>query len=356
MSSGDGEYWTGVASMCLWLTKRTPSRADRKDGESMSRRMVRRLFGPNRWWACIAIAALPPTLGCAKLEKNYCDGHDVDETWCDQDEFRICRWDGDTNYVETVEHCMPGGCYKNVATGSIHCIVPKHTCPVGATGYQCLGDRRIDCATDGLAWDEGDCTWSAGPDAPSLHCVPNLGGEALPCGYTTEQCTTPDEIRCMGNGTVICRDSVWQAYVPSASAGQAVCDASKIRYTTCESGNVTGEFTWCEGDQVLRCDECVGYSDAQTKGETLCVAFTKLAQCEPGACISHDNNGFPSTIAGCKEPASECSSAGQIVCRGDRPGYCVTKGIVALARPCSEIWAVTNACELDARYGNAECN
>lgn len=196
---------------------------------------------------------------------------------------------GEGNWVSTeevFESCSLGSaCYKDPRTGTFGCHVAEYTCPAGSTGYQCHGNRRIDCSSSGVAWDLGDCTGAAGSGAPTMTCVPNPGGKTLPCGYTTEKCTTPDEVRCLGNGVVVCRESVWQAYVPNTTTGQSTCDASKIRYGRCKAGSNAQYDSWCEGDQVLHCDRCVLYRDAQTD-QHLCVAFTAVATCQPGDRVS----------------------------------------------------------------------
>jgi hypothetical protein len=284
--------------------------------------------------ACFALAASMSNLGC----DDGCDGHDSDEHWCDHDRLLVCRWESSGNYAETLEQCMPGGCYIGPQKGG-GCRVPDYTCPSGVTGYQCLGDRRIQCGVDGTAWDYHDCSQDTTQGAPTRHCVENPEGEMLACGYTNKACATPGEVRCLGEGSVVCRDSVWQGYVPSTAVGQSACDASSIRYNMgwCS----TRDSTWCEADEVRLCDKCVVYGDY----ESLCVEFTVLAQCEPGACSGHGNDVFPSHLTGCRQSAAECSSAGQPVCIADRPGYCVEPGVVALDRPCSEIFELTPICK-----------
>lgn len=310
----------------------------------MWRRIAHWLCGTSRCrpLACITLAAFAANLGC-----DACDGHDPysDELWCDNDRVLVCRWESAGNRVETVDQCMPGGCYKNPATGGVGCRVPNYICPEGVTGYQCLAERRIECGANGVAWDHNDCSQYIIPDAPPRHCVENPGGEILACGYTNERCATPGEVRCLGEGTVVCRDSVWQAFVPSAKVGQSVCDASSVRYDMLGCSHV--DFTWCEEDQVRRCDRCVDYR-IQGTDEYLCASFTSLVQCEPGACSSHyDDSGFPEWLTGCSQDAVECSAAGQSVCIGDRPGYCLAEGVVAVDRRCSEIWDVTPTCEMN---------
>jgi hypothetical protein len=267
-----------------------------------------------------------------------------------------CRQGSFGRYAEVVRTCMPGGCSMDPRTGSYGCRVPEYTCPAGVTGYQCLGDRRIDCAADRVAWDRGDCTEVASPGTSKMHCVANPGGEMLPCGFTTEPCATPGEVRCMGNGTVVCRDSVWTAYVPSAAVGQAACDANKIRYSGCGQRSWPQAHTWCEGDQIFQCDDCVDYyDDARTWGEYLCVSFTPIAECRPGTCFSHVDNAFLMTVIGCQEAASECSASGQIVCRGDRPGYCSGSGTAVLGKPCYENGSMTAECQLISQFDHANC-
>jgi hypothetical protein len=299
---------------------------------------------------CVVLLALAPNLGC-----NQCDGHDSDEYWCGNDRILYCRWESSGNVVDVVEQCMPGGCkagndfgYK----GGVSCRVPNYTCPAGVTGYQCLGERRVKCEGNGAARDYGDCSQHTIPNAPPRHCVENPGGEILFCGYTSERCTTPGEVRCLGDGTVVCQDSVWRRFVPSAVVGQSVCDASKIRYDMgwCS----TSESTWCQSDEVRLCDKCVDYRSPEIDtGEQLCVASTRLAQCDPGACFSHSNGwGFPKVLTGCAKSAPECSSASQNICAGDRPGYCVAPGVVILDRPCSEIWNLRPNCEVNVSTGD----
>jgi hypothetical protein len=241
---------------------------------------------------------------------------------------------------------MPGGCYKDPETHHLGCRVPDYTCPAGVTGYQCLGDRRIDCAANGVAWDHDDCSQSKSLYAQPRYCVPNPGGPILECGYTSESCTTPGEVRCLETGTVICRNSVWQGFVPSREIGQSVCDASGIRYD--EYQCLHRGYAWCEADQVRRCEKCFGADNDQGGYEDLCVGLTTIAQCEPGACVSlYDGEAFPAWITGCSQPAAECSAAGQSVCIDNRPGYCVAEGVVALDRPCPEIFDVTPTCRVD---------
>jgi hypothetical protein len=176
----------------------------------------------------------------------------------------------------------------------------------------------------------------------------------LACGYTNESCATPGEVRCLGDGTVVCRDSVWQAFVPSSIAGQSLCDASSIRYDMWSCSNVG--FSWCEADQVRRCDKCISY-DVQGTYEYLCVAFTTIAQCEPGACSTHvDESRIPGWITGCSQNAVECSAAGQTVCMSNRPGYCLAEGVVALDRSCSEIWDVTPVCAVKVSSADPTLN
>jgi hypothetical protein len=235
-------------------------------------------------WAGIVLAALSANLGCdfdvaPNLGKDNCDGHGGSETWCEGDQLMTCQQGDWSNQKQVVKSCRPGNCYGNPRTGTSGCSVPGYTCPAGTTGYQCHGDRRIDCLSGGVAWDLGVCNWSAGPGAPSMTCVPNPGGEVLPCGYAAEKCTTPGEVRCLGNGAVVCRESVWQAYVPNTTTGQSVCDASTIRYGRCTAGSEPRYDSWCEGEQVLHCDRCVQYSDEWTY-QHLCVAFSVVATCQ----------------------------------------------------------------------------
>lgn len=307
----------------------------------MWRRITSRIRGARRspLLASIVLAALANP-GC----DDACHGHDAytNERWCDQDRVLACYWESSGNRAEVKDQCQPGGCYEDPKTHDVGCRVPDYTCPEGVTGYQCLGERRIECE-NGVAWDHDDCSQYITPDAPAHHCVENPGGEILACGYTNERCTTPGEVRCLGQGTVICRDSVWQGFVPSSAVGQKVCDASSIRYDMgwCS----TRASTWCEADAVWLCDNCVDYEVAREPAEDLCVGFTKLAQCEPGTCVRHPNDRFPNLVTGCQESAVECLYADQPVCIGDRPGYCVAAGVVALDRPCSELWDLTPICK-----------
>jgi hypothetical protein len=313
--------------------------------------------------AGIVLAVFAANLGCGDCDADAKD-------WCQGDTVMTCRDEADHNEKVAIDQCMPGGCYNDPTSKlGAYCRVPLYTCPAGVTGYRCLEDRRIYCEANGVARDEGDCsTWPHDPAGPPLHCVEDPAGGMPGCGYTTERCTTLDEVMCLGDGTVECgKDFLWQSYVPSSATGQSVCDASKIRYTDCVTRNpayptfVPEDRTWCEGDQIVRCDKCVEYSGRPNNSIRVCASVVAIASCEPGTCISginKDASGPPSRITGCREPAPECTEAGQVFCRGDRPGYCSEPGFAALDRPCSQIHSHTQACSVDARppYPHVECD
>jgi len=313
---------------------------------------------------CLVLAILlAPTFAC-----DPCEGHDPykSEHWCNSDSVVVCRGESSGNRVEVVDRCMAGGCYKDPSTGQLGCRVPDYTCPSGVTGYQCLGDRRIDCAANGVTWDYGDCSENTSANRTmyteqdiSRHCVQNPGGAILGCGYTNQPCANPGQVQCIAEGTVVCRDSVWQGFVPDRVVH---CDPSSIRYD--EPNCTDAAYSWCEEDQVRRCTRCVSYPNVQGTYEYLCVGLTTIAQCEPGACFSHYRNEsqtFPDWISGCTQPAAECVTAGQSICIENRPGYCVAAGTVALDRDCRAIFADTPICETttgspDAGVPGARCN
>jgi hypothetical protein len=308
----------------------------------------------------VVLALFSANLGCW----DECDADGKD--WCEGDTVMTCHDEADHNDKVEDDHCMPGGCYKDSKSKyGAYCRVPLYTCPAGVTGYRCLEDRRIYCEANGVARDHDDCsTWPNDPSAPELHCVEDPAGGLPGCGYTTERCTTPGDVMCLGNGTVECgQDFLWQSFVPSTAAGQSVCDASKIRYRYCVNRDPTGptadatDDTWCEGDQIVRCDKCVEYSGQPNNSIRLCVSFTAIASCQPGTCTSSSNDVWvtPMRITGCQEPAPECTAEGQFICRGERPGYCSAPAVVALDRPCSEIWSLSRACEIDPQSDYVHC-
>ena len=265
-----------------------------------------------------AIALL--SAGC-----NPCRGHDDLEHWCEDDSIWECRSD---EGAVRINDCMPGGCQKS-SCGALSCVVPGYTCPSGVTGYTCLGNRRISCEADGVAGDLGDCG--------ELQCVENPGGDRLICGYLKERCYTPDEVRCLGEGSVVCSDSVWGHFLSNQEAGQETCDITYAPY--CNDAASGEGATWCEGDDLLTCERCLDHGR--------CAKRTRLATCSPGACLDYVTRDFTRPLwmwensiqrfAGCATDTAVCAPGEDMRCLGDIPAYCLPDGRALAGMTCTDV-------------------
>jgi hypothetical protein len=327
---------------------RTPScldRGSRNDRETVWRRIADLLRTTNRsrLLACIAVVAFPPNLGC-----DNCDGHDADEYWCDHDRILVCRWESSGNQPDTLAQCVPGGCYIGPQKGGT-CILPDTPCPTANLGYQCMGEYRIRCLPDGRVEDIGACPVPVTAGSPitgtcatdvdetrqecrpykAPYCVENPGGEALACGWRKERCDVEGEVRCFEDGSAICSGHVYTGFVANTVTGQAVCDVTKV--PNCWNGK-----TWCEGDVLKRCDQCLGQSR--------CLKVSTQAVCDPGACTKYEyswwladlHRSVPQDAMGCGVEAPECDGTRDTVCVGDKPAACTEPGKAVIALACGD--------------------
>ena len=142
-------------------------------------------------------------------------------------------------------------------------------------------------------------------------------------------CDVEGEVRCFEDGSAICSGHVYTGFVANTVTGQAVCDVTKL--PNCWNGK-----TWCEGDVLKRCDQCLGQSR--------CLKVSTQAVCDPGTCTNYK---YPRWLAdlhqtvhedamGCAVAAPECDGTTKTVCVGDKPAACAESGKAVLALPCSD--------------------
>jgi hypothetical protein len=137
------------------------------------------------------------------------------------------------------------------------------------------------------------------------------------------------EVRCFEDGSAICSGQVYTGFVANTVTGQSVCDVTKVQ--NCWNGK-----TWCEGDVLKRCDQCLG--------QTRCLKVSTQAICDPGACTQYKyswwladlDQSVPQDAMGCAVVAPECDGTTKTVCVGDTPAACTEPGKAVVALPCSD--------------------
>ena len=160
------------------------------------------------------------------------------------------------------------------------------------------------------------------------YCVENPGGQALACGWRKEMCHVEGEVRCFEDGSAICSGHVYTGFVANTVTGQTVCDVTSV--PNCWNGK-----TWCEGDVLKRCDQCLGQSR--------CLKVSTQAVCDPGTCTKYKyswwlgdaHQDYPEAM-GCAVVFPECDGTRESVCLGDKPAVCTEPGTAVIALPCSD--------------------
>ena len=305
---------------------------------------------PGAMWACavlrgLAVLGLAASLagglvGCEEV----CGGHRSGYLYCKGSDIVSCQ----DNWEPVYRQCAPSEC-REVPGEGVMCILPGMQCPTPNLGYQCMGEHRISCLAGGLVEDVGACPVPVTEGSPISHdwwgyckedvdevraecrptkapyCVENPGGQPLACGWKKERCSVEGEVRCFEDGSAICTGQVYTGFVANTATGQTVCDVTKVE--GCWDGK-----TWCEGDVVKRCDQCLG--------ENRCLKITTQAVCDPGMCtdyqypwwVAEARQTVHDDAAGCAVAVPECDGRTETVCVGDKPAACVGpgKGVIAL--------------------------
>jgi hypothetical protein len=274
-------------------------------------------------------ALTAPLLGCA----DHCDGHADGDFYCKGNKVMQCR----QGYGMDEGACAPNEC-REPLNDLPRCVIPGLTCPTSNLGYQCMGERRIDCFANGWVADYGSCSslssqqtqYDEGP-----YCVENPGGDVLPCGWKREGCSVDGEVRCFEDGSAICRNGVYMDFRSNTEAGQIVCDVTKV--VGCWEGR-----TWCEGDVLRRCDSCLD--------RLRCLKVSTEAICNPGACSAYQPPGWLVEATpqdrdylpmGCTVAAPECVAGVSHACQNGAPVFCASPGVGVVAMSCEEIRSVT---------------
>jgi hypothetical protein len=270
-------------------------------------------------------------LGC----NGVCDGHANADTWCDGNRVMQCQ-DGSSIWQYS---CGSDECLDVPGKGPL-CLLPGATCPTANLGYQCMGQRRIDCLASGRVVDYGMCPPASEAGLEPFYgsyCVENPGGPSLNCGWEPGRCDVDGEVRCFDDGSAICREHIWLYFRSNAETGQVVCDVTQMN--GCWNGK-----TWCEGDVLKRCDRCLDRSR--------CLKVSTQALCNPGACVNYDppawmvdafeakQEGGNSPPTGCAVDLPECSSGTGMACADGTPAFCSGAGKAVIALSCADIQSV----------------
>jgi hypothetical protein len=273
----------------------------------------RRLFLP------LVMAAVCQVPACKARE---CPGHGDGAFWCEGQTIMQCR----QGFEYVFGTCEPNICFE----GS--CALAGVTCPTDRLGYQCLDERRVECLANGMVMDDGTC--SPQTDWQSLagkgpYCVENPGGQILPCGWKRQKCTNEGEVDCFEDGSAVCRQGVYQDFLPNDKATYATCVATPL--ASCWGGK-----TWCDGDVLKRCDRC---TDAQT-----CASTTIEAICDTGACAAYPRPRWmveswvpDDLLYGCVVDCPACVGGSTMACVDGTAAACVGNGKAVAGLSCAEI-------------------
>ena len=263
---------------------------------------------------------------------DTCDGHGDGDIYCKGSTVMQCRQgSGLELYSCGSDECLA------VPGKATTCVIPGFACPTSNPGYQCMGERRIECLANGQVADDGSCSFlteSQVRDGEGPYCVENPGGTMLACSWKRETCAVEGEVRCFDNGSAICKGNVYLDFKSNSEAGQQVCDVTRV--DDCWNGR-----TWCAGDVLKRCDKCLDSSR--------CLKVFTEAVCEPGACTGYKppawlveakyDLGDPLPM-GCAVDAPDCSGSSGMVCVAGAPGLCAGAGKAVVAMSCAEIQSV----------------
>lgn len=275
------------------------------------------------------VAVTLSLVGC-----DRCDGHPESDTWCAGN--RVVQCQQGTAILQY--SCGSDGC-ADVPGKNPVCLLPGVTCPTANLGYQCMGQRRIECLADGRVGNYGLCpppSDAGGALSYGPYCVENPGGPALNCGWEPQRCDVEGEVRCFADGSAICRGNIYLYFRSNAEAGQLVCDVTQMN--GCWNGK-----TWCEGDVLKRCDRCLDGSR--------CSKVSTQSVCSPGACVRYappawladayqqTREGKPPPM-GCAVDLPECGGATGMVCTDGTPALCASVGKAVIALSCADIESV----------------
>ncbi len=282
----------------------------------------------SEWLAILGslLGLAAPSLGCS----NNCDGHGNGEFYCKDNHIMQCR---DWSAMDEGT-CAPDEC-RDVPGAGTSCVIPGLSCPTSNLGYQCMGEQRIGCYSDGSVVDYGSCPALRSQYDEGPYCVENPGGDVLRCGWKKERCDTDWDVRCFEDGSAVCWEGVYRRFVSNAEAGQLVCDVTKL-------GGCWEGKTWCEGDVLKRCDRCLD--------GLRCLEVSTEAVCSPGGCSAYQPPGWlywanptggeiPMDYLpmGCTVDAPECVPGVTHVCQNGAPVFCASAGVGVVAMTCEEI-------------------
>ena len=293
-----------------------PAREFRKFGRS--RRLSPALF----------LAALCWSTGCDFLgHSNDCGDHKDGSLYC-QGTMVVQCVQGSTNH----RYSCPSKMCVETSANSASCVLQGATCPSDTIGYQCLGNHRVTCLSNGLVTDEGDCspqTQAQKASSGGPYCVENPGGWVLPCGVTKDKCNNEGQLSCLDDGSALCLDRVYKYFNPNNKGGEAICSVTPM--ANCWKGK-----TWCEGDVLKRCDRCL---DPET-----CGSITVEATCNAGACVPYPRPAWmkvtsvrDTTLYGCIVDSTACAGRTGMVCVGGTAASCTDTGKAVVGLSCAEI-------------------
>lgn len=271
--------------------------------------------------AATMLAALFLGSGC---RDENCGDHEDGSFWCDGSTVVQCVQGGTMIH----KRCAPETCVARSAK-TASCVLTGAVCPTANLGYQCLGEHRVICLANGLVTDEGACS----PQTPSQrrdwvgpYCVENPGGAVLSCGWKKDKCSNEGQMTCFDDGSAMCAGGVYVYFVPNNKGREATCSPTPL--ANCWIGK-----TWCEGDVLKRCDNCLG-SEA-------CGSITVEAICGAGECVPYPRPPWMGTsvdevLYGCAADSTACRGRQGMVCVNDAMATCVDgKAVVGLT--CSEL-------------------